>query len=213
MGVFPVLRYISDFSTEGKPLDITALLQTTGSRNTFGIKHQYEAGLDWRYSKNNGRGLIYDMNSPYAAEFGNARPRPFNDIPASNLLSAFLGNQMNYSVDQHKFTLHAGFRFSKQLGIDNSYAISKKVFVEPRLNLQYNLPHLMINDSPLKTDVTLGYGQFYKQPTLLMLYPNRKFWDYTQLNYYHNDAQSRYVNFMTYVQDLSNKNIEASKKK
>lgn len=211
VGVFPVLRYISEYSTEGKPLDITALLQTTGTRNTFGINHQYEAGLDWRYSKNNGRGLIYDMNSPYAAELNNLRPRPFNDIPASNLMAAFLGDQMSFAVDEHKFTLYTGLRFSKQMGIDKSYAISKKIFVEPRINLQYNLPHLMINNSPLKTDITLGYGQFYKQPTLLMLYPNRKYWDYTQLNYYHNDAQYRYVNFMTYVQNLENKALEAAK--
>lgn len=211
IGVFPVLRYVSDFSTEGKPLDITAMIQATGTRNTFGVSHQYEAGLDWRYSKNNGRGLVYDMNSPYAASFTNSRPRPFKDIPASNLLAAFLGDQMSYGINQHKFTLYAGLRFSKQLGIDNSYAISKRVFVEPRLNLQYNLPHLIINNSPLKTDITLGYGQFYKQPTLLMLYPNREYWDYTQLNYYHNDAQYRYVNFMTYVQNVENKNLEAAK--
>lgn len=211
VGVFPALRYISEYSTEGKPLDITALLQATGNGSTFGVAHHYEAGLDWRFSKNNGRGLIYDMNSPYAATFVNSRPRPFNDIPASNLLAAFLGDQMSYAVDQHKFTLYTGLRFSRQLGTDPSYAISKKVFVEPRLNLQYSLPHLMINNFPLKTDVTLGYGQFYKQPTLLMLYPNREFWDYTQLNYYSNDAQYRYVNFMTYVQNTENKAIEAAK--
>lgn len=211
VGVFPALRYISEYSTEGKPLDITALLQATGNGNTFGVAHHYEAGLDWRFSKNNGRGLIYDMNSPYAATFVNSRPRPFNDIPASNLLAAFLGDQMSYAIDQHKFTLYTGLRFSRQLGIAPSYAISKKVFAEPRLNLQYNLPHLMINNFPLKTDVTLGYGQFYKQPTLLMLYPNREFWDYTQLNYYNNDAQYRYVNFMTYVQNTENKAIEAAK--
>ncbi|WP_294279695.1 TonB-dependent receptor plug domain-containing protein [uncultured Chryseobacterium sp.] len=211
IGVFPALRYISDFSTDGKPLDITVLLQTTGTRNTWGIRHQYEAGLDWRYSKNNGKGLVYDMNSPYAAAFSNTRPRPFNDIPASNLIAAFLGDRMSYALDRHIFTLYAGVRFSRQLGIDRSYAISKKVFAEPRINLQYNLPHIMIHDAPLKADVTLGYGQFYKQPTLLMLYPNREFWDYTQLNYYHNDERYRYVNFMTYVQNLENKELTAAK--
>ncbi len=211
IGVFPILRYISDYSTEGKPLDITALLQTTGTRATLGINHLYEAGLDWRYSKNNGRGLIYDMNSPYAASFINSRPRAFKNIPASNLVAAFLGDQMSYAIDQHQFTLYTGLRFSKQLGMDTSYSISKKVFLEPRLNLQYNLPHLMINKFPLKMDATLGYGQFYKQPTLLMLYPSRKYWDYTQLNYYHNDAQYRYVNFMTYVQDTQNRALEAAK--
>lgn len=211
VGFFPDLRYVTEFSTEGKPFDISALFKINGTRKTAGITHDYEAGLDWRYSKNNGNGLVYDMRTPPSAASGIDRPRAFNDIPASNLLAAFAGDQMSYAIDQHKFTLYAGLRVSKNLGIDNSYAISKKVFTEPRLNLQYSLPHLMINNFPLKTDVTLGYGLFYKQPTLLMLYPNKEYWDYTQLNYYGNDPQYRYVNFMTYVQSRENKNIEAAK--
>lgn len=211
VGYFPNLRYITEFSTEGKPLDITAFFQANGTKKTFGITHQYEAGLDWRYSKNNGKGMQYDMKTPPSANSRIARPRPYNDIPASSLLAAFFGDQMSYALNQHKFTLYAGLRLSKNLGIDNSYAISKKVFAEPRLNLQYNLPHLMINGYPLKTDVTLGYGLFYKQPTLLMLYPNKEYWDYTQLNYYHNDEQYRYVNFMTYIQSKENKELQAAK--
>ncbi|SHL92485.1 TonB-dependent receptor [Chryseobacterium polytrichastri] len=211
VGFFPDLRYVTEFSTEGKPLDITVLFKTNGTKRIAGITHDYEAGLDWRYSKNNGNGLVYDMRTPPSAASGIQRPRAFNDIPASNLLAAFAGDQMSYAINQHKFTLYAGLRVSKNLGIDNSYAISKKVFTEPRLNLQYSLPHLMINNFPLKTDVTLGYGQFYKQPTLGMLYPNKQYWDYTQLNYYNNDAQYRYVNFMTYVQSRENKEIEAAK--
>ncbi|RXM66775.1 hypothetical protein [Chryseobacterium sp. CH1] len=211
VGYFPNLRYITEFSTEGKPLDITAFFQANGTKKTFGITHQYEAGLDWRYSKNNGKGMQYDMKTPPSANSRIARPRPYNDIPASSLLAAFFGDQMSYALNQHKFTLYAGLRLSKNLGIDNSYAISKKVFAEPRLNLQYNLPHLMINGYPLKTDVTLGYGLFYKQLTLLMLYPNKEYWDYTQLNYYHNDEQYRYVNFMTYIQSKENKELQAAK--
>ncbi|MBP2619421.1 TonB-dependent receptor plug domain-containing protein [Chryseobacterium jejuense] len=211
VGYYPDLRYIAEFSTEGKPLDITVFFQANGTEKTFGITHQYEAGLDWKYSKNNGRGLQYDMKTPPSANTGIARPRPYNAIPASSLLAAFVGDQMSYAINQHKFTLYAGLRLSKNLGIDNSYAVSKKVFAEPRLNFQYSLPHLMINDYPLKTDVTLGYGLFYKQPTLLMLYPNKEYWDYTQLNYYHNDAQYRYVNFMTYVQSKENKELQAAK--
>ncbi|SFN14727.1 TonB-dependent Receptor Plug Domain [Chryseobacterium oleae] len=211
VGFYPNLRYVANFSTEGKPLDITALFKANGVRKTGGITHNYEAGLDWRYSKNNGKGLQYDMRTPPSASVNIERPRAYDEIPASNLLSAFFGDQMSYALDQHKFTLYAGLRMSKNLGIDRSFAISKKVFTEPRLNFQYNLPHLMINNYPLKTDITLGYGLFYKQPTLLMLYPNKDYWDYTQLNYYHNDEQYRYVNFMTYVQSRENKAIEAAK--
>lgn len=211
VGFYPDLRYVANYSTEGKPLDITAFFKAGGIRKTGGITHSYEAGLDWRYSKNNGRGLQYDMRTPPSASVNIERPRAYNDLPASNLLSAFLGDQISYTLNQHKFTLYAGLRMSKNFGIDQSFAISKKVFTEPRLNFQYSLPHLMINNYPLKTDVTLGYGLFYKQPTLLMLYPNKDYQDFTQLNYYHNDEQYRYVNFMTYVQSRENKAIEAAK--
>ena len=211
VGVFPPLRFISEFSTEGKPVDISALLQTTGNKSFWGIKHEYESGLDWRYSKNYGRGLIYDMNAPYAASFTNSRPQPFNEIPASNLLAVFVGDQMSYSIKNHKLTLYTGLRFSGMMRLDHTYSLSKTTFAEPRLNLQYGLPDIMLNKKPLKADVTIGYGQFYKQPTLLMLYPNRKFWDYTQLNFYHNNDQYRYVNFMTYVQNMENKSLTAAK--
>ncbi|MBQ0152986.1 MAG: hypothetical protein KBS61_08860 [Chryseobacterium sp.] len=211
IGFFPELRYITNFSTEGKPLDLTASLKTTGNKKTGALSHEYEAGIDWRYSKNNGKGLVYDMLHPPSAAYGIERPRAFNEIPASNLLAVFAGDQISYNINAHQFIMYAGVRISKQLGVDKSYAISKKVFTEPRVNFQYILPAIMINNYPLKTDVTLGYGLFYKQPTLLMLYLNKEYWDYTQLNYYHNDAQYRYVNFMTYAQSRENKNLEAAK--
>ncbi|WP_292009781.1 TonB-dependent receptor plug domain-containing protein [Chryseobacterium sp.] len=210
VGIFPALRYVSNFTTDGKPLDITGLFQINGNRKTGPLSHAYEAGIDWRYSKNNGKGQQYDLQTPPTATM-TTRPRAYDDIPASQLLSAFLGDQISYTANEHKFTLYAGLRFSKQMGVDKSYSISKQVFTEPRINFQYSLPQLMINNCPLKTDITLGYGIFYKQPTLMMMYPNKKYWDYTQLNYYHNDEQYRYVNFMTYVQSLENKNITAAK--
>jgi len=210
VGIYPNTRYIAESSTDGKPLDLSLFLQTTGSRKVGKFNNQYEAGFDWKYSKNNGDGQQWDLETPPSATIG-ARPRAFKDIPAWKNLAVFAGNQMSYNLNQHKFSLYTGLRVSKLLGIDHSSAISKKTFAEPRVNFQYNLPIVMVGNYPLKTDVTLGYGILYKQPTLLMLYPNQRFTDYAQLNYYHDDENYRYVNFMTFVQNLENKNLTAAK--
>lgn len=210
IGIYPNTRYVAESSTDGKPLDLSIFGQASGTRKFGKLNNQYEIGLDWKYSKNFGKGQQWDLATPPSATIG-ARPREFSDIPAWQNLAFFAGNQMSYNLNQHKFTLYTGLRVSKLLGIDHSYAISKKIFAEPRINFQYNLPHLMIGNYPLKTDVTLGYGILYKQPTLLMLYPNSRFTDYAQVNYYHNDENYRYVNFMTYVQNRENKNLTAAK--
>jgi len=210
IGIYPDTRYVAESSTNGKPLDLSIFAQASGSRKFGKFNNQYEIGLDWKYSKNFGKGQQWDLTTPPSATIG-TRPREFNDIPAWQNLAFFAGNQISYNLNQHKFSLYTGLRVSKLLGIDNSYIISKKIFAEPRINLQYNLPHLMIGNYPLKTDVTLGYGILYKQPTLLMLYPNSRFTDYAQVNYYHDDENYRYVNFMTYVQNRENKNLTAAK--
>lgn len=210
IGIFPALRYVSEFATDGKPLDLSALFQLNGTKKVAGLTHQYEAGLDWRYSKNNGKGQQYDMLTPPTATM-TTRPRAYSDIPAYQNLASFIGDQISYNINGHQLNLYAGLRASKLLGMDASYSISKKVFLEPRVNFQYSLPNIMVLGHPLKTDFTMGYGLFYKQPTLLMLYPNQRYTDYTQLNYYHNDERYRYVNYMTYVQNVENKNLTAAK--
>lgn len=211
VGIYAKPSFIANYMTDGKPLDMNARFRASGKRTLFGtMQHTYEFGADWRYSKNNGKGDVYDVTQPPSPSMS-TRPRAFKDISATQNLALFLGDRIDYKLDQHKFTLYGGLRVSKLLGVDRSYAISEQVFVEPRVNLQYGLPQFMIAGKPLQIDVTMGYGQFYKQPTTYYLYPNRQFKDYVQLNYYHNDEQYRYVNYMTYVQDLENKELTAVK--
>ncbi|SHK72397.1 TonB-dependent receptor [Epilithonimonas mollis] len=210
IGIYPGTRYIAESSTDGKPLDLSLVAQASGSRKFGNLNNQYEIGLDWKYSKNFGKGQQWDLTTPPSATIG-TRPRPFIDIPAWQNLAAYIGNQMLYNLNQHQFSLYTGFRISKLLGIDNAYSLSRKVFTEPRINFQYNLPHWIIDDHPLITNITLGYGVLYKQPTLLMLYPNSRYTDYAQVNYYHNDEKYRYVNFMTYTQNRENKDLTAAK--
>lgn len=210
VGIFAATSFISEYMTDGKPLDINAQMKADGKKEFLGLVNSYEAGLDWRLSKNNGKGDVYDVTQPPSPTMS-TRPRAFRNIPATQTIATFIGDRIDYKLNKHSFTLYGGLRFSNVLGVDNSYKISNQIFVEPRVNLQYGLPQFMINGKPLQVDFTLGYGEFYKQPTTYYLYPNKQFTDYVQLNYYHNDERYRYINYMTYVQSLENKNITAAK--
>ncbi len=210
-GYFPEISYVSYFRTEGRPLDIYTKLITNMEFNTFEkINHNIELGTEWKYSKNNGRGQIYDVLKPPSPSM-TTRPRSYKDIPAFQDMSFFIGDRLKYDIANNKFTLYAGVRVSKMLGMDKSYALSNKIFTEPRINFQWGLPNMKIGNQYLKTDITIGYGELYKQPTLLMLYPNKRYLDFQQLNFYHDKEEFRYVNYMTYIKQLENKELSAAK--
>jgi len=83
--------------------------------------------------------------------------------------------------------------------------------VEPRFIGQWKLPRFEVANLPIGADVTLGYGELYKQPTQGMLYPNLSYNDYQQLNFRPENPALHYVNFMTYVEDVTNKGLLAAK--
>lgn len=209
-GYFPELHYVSYFKTEGRPLDMSYKLIADALFFTGNLSHNLETGIDFRYSKNNGRGQMYDILRPPFPSMTN-RPRAFKDVPAHQNAAFFIGDKIQYNFKTHGFMFYAGARISKMLGMPEQYALKDKVYLEPRANLQWNAPDVKIAGNDLKTDITLGYGVLYKQPTLQMLYPNLRYLDFQQLNFYHNNPDLRYVNFMTYVINPVNYDLIAAK--
>lgn len=209
-GYFPEISFISHTRTEGRPIDINTKLETHLQFNTLGIKHNIETGLDFKYGHNYGRGEMFDPLKPPTPN-SSLRPRSYKDIPANQNLAFFLGDRLYTKLNNHDLTLYGGARVSKMLGLESSYALSKKIFVEPRLLFQWGLPELAIGKHPLKTEITMGYGELYKQPTTIMLYPDKRYRDFIQLSYYHENPELRYVNYMTYVDDVTNKELLAAK--
>lgn len=209
-GVFLPASYISEYKTEGRPLNINAKLQTELSFSAFDIKHNIEAGVEFRYSKNNGNGEMYDPLKPPTLGF-TRRPRPFNEVPASQLLSTYIGDRMEYDLGNHHLQLYAGLRLSKMLGIDKEFSISDRVFAEPRVNFQWGLPQIKLGQDYLKTDITVGYGELYKQPTLSLLYPQDRYFDMLQVSYFDPQTNNSYAQFYTYRMSLENYNLIGAK--
>lgn len=209
-GYFPSMSYVSDFKVHGRPLDINLKLLSALDFQLGGMTHLTSFGVEFKYAKNNGNGKVYDLLTPPSATL-NTRPVRFKDIPGYSNLAFFLGDQVSYSYLQHDFSLYVGVRVNKFLGMDKSYSISNKVFVEPRINFSWSLPTLPIGSNVLKTDITLGLGQLYKHPTLLMLYPDPVYLDFQQLSFYPSDENLQSSSFMTCVQDVTNKNLASAK--
>ncbi|MTG97017.1 MULTISPECIES: TonB-dependent receptor plug domain-containing protein [Myroides] len=209
-GVFLPSSYVSNYKTQGRPLNINTTLQTTLGFVTGGISHEIESGIEFRYSKNNGDGEVYDPMLPPTLGVVK-RPRPFKDIPASQLLAAYIGDRMEYDLGAHHLQLYGGLRMSKMLGISKDFSISDRVFVEPRVNFQWGLPEVKIGNDFLKTDITVGYGELYKQPTLALLYPQDRYFDMAQVSYYDPQNDNYYAQFYTYRMSLQNQSLIGAK--
>ncbi|MDR2223319.1 MAG: TonB-dependent receptor plug domain-containing protein [Flavobacteriaceae bacterium] len=209
-GYYPELSFVSNTFTEGRPIDVNAKLETNLKFSTYSLKHAIEAGIDYKYSYNYGRGQMYDLLRPIS-EGVTTRPRAFSDVPAFSNIALFLGDNVKWNIGKNALSFYGGVRVSKMLGMDSSYALSNKVYIEPRFITQWELPKVVIGSHVLKADVTLGYGELYKQPTSSMLYPNKMYSDFQQLNFHHINPEVRTVNFMTFVDDLTNKSLVAAK--
>ncbi|MEK6451470.1 MULTISPECIES: TonB-dependent receptor plug domain-containing protein [unclassified Myroides] len=210
-GYYLPLSYVSDFRTEGRPVNINVKLQTELGINTSGIAHNIETGIDFRYSKNNGKGEVYDPLLPPSKGLVNSRTRPFSDIPASQILAGFIGDRMEYETGNHHFQLYTGVRLSKMLGIESDFSTSDRVYAEPRVNFQWGLPDVRLGQDVLKTDVTLGYGELYKQPTLSLLYPNDRYFDMLEVNYFDQVNNNSYAQFNTFKLNTENHSLVAAK--
>lgn len=192
---------------DGKPLNI--YLQATGifSFRTFGLIHDLNAGTEWSFDKNYGKGQIYDLNTPPSADV-TSRPRAYSDIPAMNNLTFFAEDVIGFPVGNNYVKVSGGIRAASLLNLDSKYEMSGKLYIDPRMNMQWSFPKITIAEKQMAIDFTAGYGWHSRFPTLSDLYPNYTYIDIAQLNYYHNNPDYRRIYLRTYIQKHINYNIK-----
>ncbi|WP_202703730.1 TonB-dependent receptor plug domain-containing protein [Flavobacterium sp. UGB4466] len=205
-GIFLTPQYISNLTVDGRPFD--AFFKTMGDFeiHLFGITHALKAGSEWTYSKNNGKGQVYDTTHPPSPEMS-TRPRSYKDIPASTDLSFFVEDVLSIPIGKYQLNLAGGLRAMSLLKVPSAYSISGKYYFDPRINTQWVFPSFKMGKHFLKTELTAGFGQYTKFPTLAQLYPDFIYNDLVQLNYYHNTPEYRRINLMTYKTSAVNYNL------
>lgn len=203
-------RYTADVAVDGKPMNafIKAVLGLGGF--TGNVQHTGKAGLDWKYDKNWGKGQIYDITRPLSTNNTN-RPRPFSDIPAGTELSLFAEDALRFRAGEHRFVVTAGIRAMTPLNVKKDYEMHGKVYVDPRVNMQWKLPSLGEGDGKWDVEIAGGIGRHTKTPTLDQLYPDPIYADLVQLNYYPTNPDLRRINMLTYVWDNINFNLRPAR--
>lgn len=209
VGFLPML-YMADYDVYGKPFSAFAKLSSRFRYRAGDISGWLKGGVEWNLSKNFGKGQVYDLTRPLTAG-NNSRPRPFDDIPAMQQLSAYVENESEVRLGDHTLHLQVGLRETQLLGLDGRYYLSGRPYFDPRANLKWTLPYLTVASEPMIFEIGGGAGLHTKMPVAAYLYPDLLYTDEVQLNYFHDNEEWRTMNVMTFVDDRVNYDIKAAR--
>lgn len=167
-------QYVATHRVEGRPLNVYIRPKASFTFDTWMFSHKADVGIEWKYDKNFGRGQVYDLRRPLNYST-NLRPRAYYDIPATNQLAWYIQDDIHIPFGKPKapsIDLGIGLRGTSLLGLDKSYAMHGKCYLDPRVNLCIKQP---VKGGELS--ITGAYGIHTKMPTLLQLYPNMLYED------------------------------------
>ncbi len=211
-GKYLMGTYLADFVSDGRPVDLFTKLRAAGSLSAGSWRHAYKAGLEWTFTKNYGRGQIYDLDRPLNGSW-TTRPRAYRDIPALHIISAFIEDGITADFGAQTLEAQAGVRMQMLPALDSRYYLSAHPYFDPRVNIRWNFPTFSAAGRPMRLSVAGGYGLTTKMPTLDYLFPQVHYADFVQLGYY--DINDPYnlsaVNLRTYITDPTNYNLRATR--
>lgn len=209
-GVYLPYSYTTEATMEGIPVYANAKLESESFFSLASTTHSIKLGVEWNMNRNNGVGETIDPALPITNITSSvSRPRDFSEIPSTQKLSFFATDNINYYHEGHKLTASIGVRASMLANLDEKYYLKDKLMIDPRLNVMWSLPDY----NGWNFYVSGGLGYLSKLPTTNQLYPATSYYDIAQLNYYHNDAEKRLVNYMTYAWDNTNYDLKAARNK
>ncbi|MFZ4928207.1 TonB-dependent receptor plug domain-containing protein [Chryseobacterium sp. Mn2064] len=206
-GYYPEPRYISHYTVDGKPLDVFVKMVNNFQVEAQSFKNEFNAGFDWQFSKNWGQGQQFDIYQPIDPK-ATFRPRAYRDVPAYSTSALFLESISTFKTGNHQLTLALGIRGNMMMNLPSYFNMHGKMYVDPRANLQWELPSFDLMNKKAQLAVTLGYGKQSLFPDLNLLYPELIYKDIQQLNYFHNNPSYRRVNYKTLIYNPQNPKIE-----
>lgn len=177
-GKYATGQYTAIDHVDGRPLNLTARLESNAVGYTGSIAHHINFGATLDYSTNRGLGRLSDPMLPlkHLGAF-NERYYDFSLIKPVWNVGLYLEDRFSVSIAEKPVFVTAGVRWDIQNGHQS---------VSPRTNISYRLlEHL---------DVGLAYGMAFKAPSLAHLYPGPTFREVVLLNAYNglvNESTSR----------------------
>lgn len=198
--------YLSNLYVQGLPFTAYTKLVSQHKINFNEFQNNIKLGIESNFSKNYGKGQVYDLNYPTDAAIS-ARPRAFKDIPGYHTLSLFAEDNFEVNFNQFRLDAAVGIRAFTMTSLSKEYTMSGKIYAEPRTNVRLHLPRFTIDNKPFGVTVGGGLGILKKIPTLDHLYPNLHYRDLVELNFFHNNPEYRIAQAYTDITNPVNYNI------
>ena len=187
--------YIAGGGNISRPFSFYSKVGNVFNLNKGPVNQRFNMGAEYRLESNKARGFYNDDDFSPLRPNSNGRPRPYYDIPALSQVSAYLEDNLTWSIsDQMEFKLQAGVRFDMlQPGLpEQVYSVS------PRFNASLRLaPWITLRG---------GWGQSNKTPGLAHLYPEPKYMDRESASYLPSDASKQLVVYNTHVTEVERNN-------
>lgn len=175
--------YFSELTIDGRPYNYFGMLKGNITKRYNNMDNNLMFGAEWRTSGNKGKGRIYDMTRPPKVGDVSARPRPFNDIPASKELSLFIEDKIAIPIGKTKLTTQAGLRYTNLLP-KGLFSTDGYTTLEPRVNMSYDIFTKRKGKALSDLGLRFGYGKTSKTPGMIFLYPDKAYLDEISFNYY-----------------------------
>jgi hypothetical protein len=209
-GFYLPSEYLATYKIDGKPFNLYADLSAHFNLSSGTIRNNVLAGSEFRVDKNSGEGSIYDLTRPpYPSSSSSTRPRAPKDIPSMEKFTGYAEDRISAFLGKSKLAVTAGIRASLPGNLVSDYVMHNKIYVEPRANFNLLLPET--GTLNLKIELKGGIGDQLKFPTAMQLYPDKAYYDISELNFYSTNADNRLVYLLTIIKDRVNYNIEPAR--
>ena len=198
-GTYLPSTYVARHQVKGMPFYSNLRLEGNAQKTIGALSHVLTMGVEWQYNKNFGQGQVYDYQRPIDGT-SSRRPRAFKDIPATNLWAFYAQDEAKLSMGKHVITALLGVRSTAMVGLSSAYDLHGRLYIDPRLNVQWDLPAM----SKLHLYVSMGVGRMSKMPTILDLNPEKRYIDLVQLNYWNANDALKKLHIRSYTIDTNN---------
>ena len=198
-GTYLPSTYVARHQVKGMPFYSNLRLEGNAQKAMGAWSHLFTMGIEWQYNKNFGQGQVYDYLRPIDGT-SSRRPRTFKAIPATNVGAFYAQDEAKLSLGNHVVTALLGVRGTTMLGLSSAYDVHGKLYVDPRLNVQWDLPAM----GTWRLYVSVGLGRMSKMPTILDLNPEKRYIDLVQLNYWNANDAAKKLNIRSYTIDTNN---------
>jgi hypothetical protein len=209
LGLYLPAEYLSTYQVNGKPFNFYSQITTYLHPHIGKTFNNVLLGAEFRLDKNFGDGSLYDLTRPpFPTQSSSSRPRAPKDIPALEKMTVFAEDNFTAKIGESKLGITAGLRGTSLSNLSPQSAMYNKFYIEPRLNVNFQLPDFKIFESKFELGLKAGIGDQMKFPTTMQLYPEKAYYDISELNYYSTaNVDNRLVYLLTSIKNRTNNDL------